>query len=193
MNRGEDDEEVTTQKRTQGPIETAERTDAVEQAGFEEADRLSTAPIADTGISVPRLGTFGLLRWIWRQLTSMRIALTLLFLLLGRRDPRLAAAAARDRPDARSSSSTPRTQGWAPFLDRLQLFDVFESAWFGAIYCLLFVSLVGCILPAPAGALPGHARPPAAGPAQPQAAARARLVPHRRPGRRGARPRPASG
>lgn len=31
--------------------------------------------------------------------------------------------------------------------DKLQLFDVFSSTWFTAIYILLFVSLIGCIIP----------------------------------------------
>src|SRR5699024_4993493 len=31
--------------------------------------------------------------------------------------------------------------------DKLGLFDVFSSSWFMAIYVLLFISLVGCILP----------------------------------------------
>ncbi|WP_374928570.1 cytochrome c biogenesis protein ResB [Kytococcus sedentarius] len=35
----------------------------------------------------------------------------------------------------------------APVLDALQLFDVYSSPWFAAIYLLLFTSLVGCILP----------------------------------------------
>ena len=34
-----------------------------------------------------------------------------------------------------------------PWLDRLQMFDVFSSSWFTAIYVLLFVSLVGCLTP----------------------------------------------
>jgi cytochrome c biogenesis protein len=34
-----------------------------------------------------------------------------------------------------------------PFLDRLSLFDVFAAPWFAAIYLLLFVSLVGCLVP----------------------------------------------
>jgi cytochrome c biogenesis protein len=32
-------------------------------------------------------------------------------------------------------------------LDSLQLFDTYSSIWFSAIYLLLFVSLIGCILP----------------------------------------------
>lgn len=35
----------------------------------------------------------------------------------------------------------------APWLDRLGLFDVFAAPWFAAIYLLLFISLIGCILP----------------------------------------------
>ncbi len=35
----------------------------------------------------------------------------------------------------------------APVLDRLGLFDVFAAPWFAAIYLLLMVSLVGCVLP----------------------------------------------
>ena len=35
----------------------------------------------------------------------------------------------------------------APTIDTLQLFDVYSSAWFSAIYLLLFVSLIGCIIP----------------------------------------------
>jgi cytochrome c biogenesis protein len=32
-------------------------------------------------------------------------------------------------------------------LDRLYLFDVFSSPWFAAVYLLLFISLIGCVLP----------------------------------------------
>lgn len=35
----------------------------------------------------------------------------------------------------------------APILDSVQMFDVYTSAWFSAIYLLLFVSLIGCIIP----------------------------------------------
>ncbi|WP_075728228.1 cytochrome c biogenesis protein ResB [Corynebacterium aquilae] len=35
----------------------------------------------------------------------------------------------------------------AEIYDRLQLFDVFSSQWFTAIYVLLFISLIGCIIP----------------------------------------------
>jgi cytochrome c biogenesis protein len=35
----------------------------------------------------------------------------------------------------------------AQWMDRLSLFDVYASAWFSAIYILLFISLIGCVLP----------------------------------------------
>ena len=35
----------------------------------------------------------------------------------------------------------------APILDSIQLFDVYSSVWFSAIYILLFISLIGCVLP----------------------------------------------
>jgi cytochrome c biogenesis protein len=35
----------------------------------------------------------------------------------------------------------------APILDRLSLFDVFAAPWFAAVYLLLFISLVGCLVP----------------------------------------------
>jgi len=35
----------------------------------------------------------------------------------------------------------------APVLDGIQLFDVYTSAWFSAIYILLFISLIGCVIP----------------------------------------------
>ena len=86
-----------------------------------------------------------LLRW-WRQLTAMRTALVLLFLLA------LAAIPGSLLPQ-RSLSRTNVSQYFAdhpelaPVLDRLYAFDVFSSPWFAAIYLLLFVSLIGCVLP----------------------------------------------
>jgi cytochrome c biogenesis protein len=37
--------------------------------------------------------------------------------------------------------------GTAKFLDQIQMFDVYSSPWFSAIYILLFISLIGCVLP----------------------------------------------
>ncbi|MBU3692693.1 MAG: cytochrome c biogenesis protein ResB [Candidatus Nanopelagicaceae bacterium] len=35
----------------------------------------------------------------------------------------------------------------AKWMDRLYLFDVYGSPWFSAVYILLFVSLIGCVVP----------------------------------------------
>jgi cytochrome c biogenesis protein len=82
----------------------------------------------------------------WRTLTSMRTALVLLFLLA------LASVPGGFLPQRQINPlrvndyiADHRTLG--PLMDRLELFDVFSSAWFSAIYLLLFVSLVGCLLP----------------------------------------------
>jgi cytochrome c biogenesis protein len=120
--------------------------DAVEAAATERAEKLSTAPKADDGIAVPSLGILGMARWTWRQLTSMRIALVLLFMLS------LAAIPGSILPQQSIDPSKVITffqthKTWAPILDKLQLFNVFESVWFEAIYGLLFISLIGCIVP----------------------------------------------
>ncbi|MGC1207400.1 MAG: cytochrome c biogenesis protein ResB [Ornithinimicrobium sp.] len=97
-------------------------------------------------IQQPRLGPLGWLRWVWRQLTSMRTALMLLLLLAIAAvpgsiwpqrsvDPALVSQYLRNNPDL------------GRWLDRFQMFDVFSSPWFASIYLLLMVSLVGCLLP----------------------------------------------
>jgi cytochrome c biogenesis protein len=94
----------------------------------------------------PTLGLLGGLRWMWRQLTSMRTALILLFLLAlgavpGSLFPQRGASPLRVGEYIRDHPTA------APWLDRLGLFDVYASSWFAAIYLLLMVSLAGCILP----------------------------------------------
>ncbi|WP_246081304.1 cytochrome c biogenesis protein ResB [Homoserinimonas aerilata] len=54
----------------------------------------------------------------------------------------------------------------APVLDGLQLFDVFGSVWFSAIYLLLFVSLVGCVIPRTTHHLKALRTPPPRTPAR---------------------------
>jgi cytochrome c biogenesis protein len=111
-------------------------------------------PAADRD-SQPRLGpsspgaAFGLadwLKWAWRQLTSMRIALILLFLLA------LASVPGSMLPQLGSNPSGVQQYytshpALAPWLSRLGLFNVFAAPWFAAIYLLLFASLVGCVVP----------------------------------------------
>ena len=95
---------------------------------------------------LPELDSAGILRYAWRQLTSMRTALILL-LMLGvasipgslfpqrTQNPIQVGQYFKDSPDI------------ARWLDRFYLFDVYGSPWFSAIYILLFISLIGCVLP----------------------------------------------
>lgn len=97
-------------------------------------------------IRSPKLGPAGWVRWIWSQLTSMRTALLLLLLLA-------AAAVPGSLFPQRSSDPNGVTTYFqnnpssAPILDKFQLFDVYTSSWFSSIYLLLFISLIGCVLP----------------------------------------------
>ncbi|RGE19062.1 cytochrome c biogenesis protein ResB [Leucobacter sp. wl10] len=92
------------------------------------------------------LGWRGWLRWAWRQLTSMRTALLLLLLLAVSAIPGSLVPQRQADPNGVVQYYDTNPQ-LAPILDRFQLFDVYSSAWFSAIYLLLFVSLIGCIIP----------------------------------------------
>ena len=86
------------------------------------------------------------LRWTWRQLTSMRTALILLFLLALGAIP--GSVIPQDNVDALLAAQWRRNHpSLAPVYEKLGLFSVYSSAWFAAIYVLLMISLVGCILP----------------------------------------------
>ena len=94
----------------------------------------------------PALKPSELARWCWRQITSMRTALILLFLLA------LGSIPGSVIPQAQVDSQ--RMFRWqdqhpklTPIYEKLGLFNVYGSAWFAAIYILLMVSLIGCILP----------------------------------------------
>jgi cytochrome c biogenesis protein len=84
-------------------------------------------------------------RW-WHQLTAMRTALLLLLALA------LAAIPGSTFPQ-RAISPVDVSDYYdqhpdlAPWLDRVWAFDVYTSPWFSAIYLLLMISLIGCILP----------------------------------------------
>jgi cytochrome c biogenesis protein len=110
-----------------------------------EAPVRSAASPPPAGPSFGRRVSGRLLLW-WRRLTAMRTAIVLLFLLA------LAAVPGSLLPQ-RSLSQNKVTQYFtahptlAPVLDRLYLFDVFSSPWFAAVYLLLFISLIGCVLP----------------------------------------------
>ena len=97
----------------------------------------------------PASGTLGLadwLKWGWRQLTSMRIALVLLFLLaLGSVPGSILPQEGTDTGGVQQYFAS--HPALAPWLNHLGLFNVFAAPWFAAIYLLLFASLVGCVVP----------------------------------------------
>ncbi|NSC23227.1 cytochrome c biogenesis protein ResB [Streptomyces albus subsp. chlorinus] len=120
---------------------------AGEEAAGERAAtaQLSTAP-SEEKLNLPSLGPLGWVRWFWRQLTSMRVALILLFLLsLGAIPGSVIPQTPVDALKVEQFREKHTTL--APLYDKLQLFDVYTSVWFSAIYILLFVSLIGCIIP----------------------------------------------
>jgi cytochrome c biogenesis protein len=82
----------------------------------------------------------------WRALTSMSTALALLFLLAFGAVPG-ALLPQRSLNEAKVAQYVAEHPRIGPWLDRLQAFEVFSSFWFTAIYVLLFVSLVGCLVP----------------------------------------------
>ncbi|MEU0006641.1 cytochrome c biogenesis protein ResB [Streptomyces sp. NPDC006314] len=107
--------------------------------------QLSTAPREELS-NAPGLGVIGWARWFWRQLTSMRVALLLLLLLsLGAIPGSLIPQSGADASKVEDFRAAHRTL--APVYDKLGLFHVYSSVWFSAIYILLFVSLIGCIVP----------------------------------------------
>lgn len=86
------------------------------------------------------------IRWGWNQLTSMRTALILLFLLAIAAIP---GSIIPQRPN--SPIEVLEYQRAHPKLNKvweaLHMYDVYSSPWFSAIYLLLFISLIGCIIP----------------------------------------------
>lgn len=86
------------------------------------------------------------LRNAWRILVQMRTAMILLMLLA------IAAIPGALLPQRQLSQQNVNQYladrpKLGEIMDKLQLFDVFSSWWFTAIYVLLFVSLVGCLTP----------------------------------------------
>ncbi len=94
----------------------------------------------------PALSAGELARWAWRQLTSMRVALILLFLLAVAAIPGSLIPQRNVDPLAVREFAE-RNPGLAQWYERLSLFDVYSAPWFAAIYLALMVSLVGCIVP----------------------------------------------
>ncbi|MBE9374892.1 cytochrome c biogenesis protein ResB [Saccharopolyspora sp. HNM0983] len=86
------------------------------------------------------------LRNTWRGLTSMRTALVLLFLLAMASLPG-ALIPQRSQNQTEVDRYFDEYPTLAPVLDDLGVFEVFSSVWFASIYVLLFISLIGCLVP----------------------------------------------
>src|SRR5438445_8819396 len=117
-------------------------TDTGKAAGQDDNDldaagsQLSTAPVEDAP-NLPSMGIVGWVRWFWRQLTSMRVALILLFLLsLGAIPGSLIPQSGTDAAKVQTFLDAHKTLG--PIYQKLGLFHVYSSVWFSAIYILLF-------------------------------------------------------
>ncbi len=92
------------------------------------------------------LGIRELLRCSWRQLTSMRTALVLLLLLALASVPG-SLIPQQEIDSLKANQWKERHETLTPIYERLGLFASSAAPWFAAIYLLLMVSLVGCIIP----------------------------------------------
>ncbi len=129
-------ERVKAKNKTRN--ESSSEASASTKAGAVESAKAEAA--------LPALGIKGMLRWAWTQLTSMRTALFLLLLLAVAAVP---GSLFPQRP-ANPSNVTQYIKDhpdYGKILDALQLYDVYSSVWFSAIYILLFISLIGCVVP----------------------------------------------
>ena len=110
------------------------------------ASPLDTRPADVDDVTLPQLGPIGMMRWVWRQLASMRTALFLLLLLAVGAVPG-SIWPQRNIDASKVADYLVQHPSSGPWLDRVGFFDVYASPWFASIYLLLFISLVGCVLP----------------------------------------------
>lgn len=95
---------------------------------------------------IRELTGLALFRYLWRLLTSMRTALVLL-LLLGLASIPGSIIPQRSQNPFQVEDFFQANPTLSPIFDSLYLFDVFGAPWFSAIYVLLFISLIGCVIP----------------------------------------------
>lgn len=126
--------------------------DKSQVSGAEAENASKAAKAKDTKIdgankqrsTVTRLFDWPKKGWLW--LTKMKTALVLLFLLALGAIPG-ALLPQRSLNESKVLDYIKANGKTAEVFDKLGLFDVFSSPWFTAIYVLLFLSLIGCILP----------------------------------------------
>ena len=112
----------------------------------DHADEPQPEPGSVRTSDLPKLGFRGSLRFVWAQLTSMRTALVLLFALAVAAIPGSLIPQRHISP-VRVDDFIQAHPVLGPVYDKVGLFAVYSSPWFSAVYLLLFVSLIGCIVP----------------------------------------------
>jgi cytochrome c biogenesis protein len=105
------------------------------------SDHFDSKPVAQ-----PSLSASGYLRFFWRQLTSMRTALFLLLLLAFAAIPGSLVPQRSSDPNGVVQYQAEHPDLFA-VLDWLGVFNTYGSVWFSAVYLLLFISLIGCVIP----------------------------------------------
>jgi cytochrome c biogenesis protein len=110
----------------------------------EQPAPLSTQP--DRPVEPSGGGLLVILRQVWRQFTSMRTALLLLALLALAAIPGTVIPQ-RGLDPVKVNAYLAAHPHLGPLMDKLSLFDVFAAPWFILIFLLLFVSVVGCVIP----------------------------------------------
>jgi cytochrome c biogenesis protein len=110
------------------------------------SDAIDQDPVEERAAENPKLGVIGFARFLWRTLTSMRTALVLLLLLALAAVPGSLVPQRSSDPNGVFQFAARDPEGFK-ILDSFGLFSTFSSPWFSAIYLLLFVSLIGCIIP----------------------------------------------
>jgi cytochrome c biogenesis protein len=112
-------------------------------------DEERTAPLStqpEAPVRPAGRGPIPVLRGFWRQLTSMRTALLLLTLLALAAIPGTVIPQ-RGLDPVKVNTFLAAHPHLGPLMDKLSLFDVFAAPWFAAIYLLLAISLIGCLVP----------------------------------------------
>ncbi len=123
------------------------------------AHEVRTRPLAPAAVTArPTAGKAGLmdrvddgLEGLWRLLTSMRVAMTLMIVLaalcvVGSLLIQIPTGMGAD-PAARAewlASVRPRFGGWTGVMDALGLFDIFNSLLFRVLVAALTISLIAC-------------------------------------------------
>jgi cytochrome c biogenesis protein len=114
---------------------------------------LAVDPAVTEAQDAGREGARGIFEAIWDLLTSMRFSLFVILAMafLGVLGALIIQVPAGVEADAASKADwlagvRPRYGGWTDILDRLQIFNVFNSIWFRGLTAFLTISLIACMV-----------------------------------------------